>query len=1225
MKLKCLLVPLLFACWFTWGTDQVTANPVIHEFLADNVGGLRDEDGDSPDWIELFNPGPSAVDLQGWALTDVSTNLALWKFPSTNLPAGGYCVVFASGKDRRIPGLSLHTSFRLSNGGEYLALVSPEGKPVPPAFDPSYRPQFPNVSYGQSGGTILNLLNPTDSVEGWVPTDGTLGDSWKMPDFASVGWSSGAGGAAYESTPADYAGLFGLNLGSMMMGKNTTVYLRFPFAVSDPSSLTSLRMKIQYDDGFVAWLNGKEVARRNAPDGLNWNSVASGDHPDGLAVVPEVVDLTTYLASLVPGTNVLAIQGLNVALGSSDFLIRTSLEADAATPGSASAYFAQPTPGAANRGGTVALGPLLQEVKHLPLEPKTNEWITVTAKVLKSFSSVSQVTLFHRIRFGPEVQTPLQDDGLHGDGIAGDGIYGALIPPGAGSAGEMIRYRVEAKDSAGQSSRLPLYLDPQDSEQYYGLVLVNPGIESLLPVMHLFVQNVAAAESFAGTRGCLAYLGEFYDNIEIRIHGQSSSGFPKKSLNLDFNRDHRFRYAPQSPRVKDLKLLTNYGDKSRVHNTLAYEVIAASGSRGHFAFPVRVQRNGVFHGIQDVVEDGDERWLERMGLNPDGALYKVYDSLESAGGSEKKTRQTEGNADLQVLINEISPSRTVAARTTYTYDNIDLPQTISYFVGLALVSSQDHGHKNFYVHRDTTGSGEWSLLPWDVDLTFGRNWTDSAGYFTDTLYTNNVLNFYNSAQQGKPANRFYNLIFGHPEFRAMYLRRLRTVMDTVLQPPGTASEALKIEARIRYWLDQLDPPSIGLSDTDLDQTRWGYWGSARGTRAEAQRIIDVYLPGRRNFLFTSSAATVSGERIPNSQSSQPQVHLDQIDFNPASGLQAEEFVRLTNTESVAVDISGWKLRGQIRHTFRPGTVIPSGKTLYVSPDVAAFRNRTTSPKRGENRYVQGNYSGQLSARGGRVELVDDAGLVMDTLVYAGDPTSLQKYLRLSELMYHPAAAGANSPWSSEEFEFLELKNVGPDKLDLLGSRWTEGILFTFTNTASAFLPPGGRGLLVKNQAAFTSRYGSGLPILGEYTGSLDNSGESLRMQDAQGEVVFEFKYPTTGFPWAEGAGNSLETVSADADLDLSSSWRASHTSGGTPGNTPWPATVEAWSYSGEELLIHCRVEGGRSYQLEFTPGLQTPVWVGLGSAQRGTEQEVLKFSAPMPLPAGSGFLRVQPQ
>src|SRR2546422_9170979 len=79
------------------------ASPVIiSEFMADNTRTLADEDGSYEDWIEIYNAGASPVNLDGWYLTDNASDLTQWRFPSTNLNAGGVLVLFASGKDRRV-------------------------------------------------------------------------------------------------------------------------------------------------------------------------------------------------------------------------------------------------------------------------------------------------------------------------------------------------------------------------------------------------------------------------------------------------------------------------------------------------------------------------------------------------------------------------------------------------------------------------------------------------------------------------------------------------------------------------------------------------------------------------------------------------------------------------------------------------------------------------------------------------------------------------------------------------------------------------------------------------------------------------------------------------------------------------------------------------------------------------------------------------------------------
>jgi hypothetical protein len=124
---------------------------IISEFMASNKRTLRDSDGESSDWIELFNPADDEVNIEGWSLS-ASANLQEWQFPAVSIPAKGFLVVFASGKDRRDPSLELHTHFKLSEKGQFLALVSPQGETVS-AFAPGYPPQTVDISYGRAQGS----------------------------------------------------------------------------------------------------------------------------------------------------------------------------------------------------------------------------------------------------------------------------------------------------------------------------------------------------------------------------------------------------------------------------------------------------------------------------------------------------------------------------------------------------------------------------------------------------------------------------------------------------------------------------------------------------------------------------------------------------------------------------------------------------------------------------------------------------------------------------------------------------------------------------------------------------------------------------------------------------------------------------------------------------------------------------------------------------------------
>ena len=328
---RCYAVQVLILVTLSNLIPGQTAAQVISEFLAQNNGLLLDEDGDSPDWIEIQNPTSKSVNLLNWSLTDTATNLTKWTFPNTNLAAGAYLVIFASGKDRLVPGEPLHTNFKLDADGEYLALVAPGGTNVVSAFAPVYPPQLANVSYGlrQLAGAVP-LLSTAAPARVLVPTDGSLGTNWVAPGFDDSAWTRGSNGVGYETSPADYAQLITTDVLSPM-ATNNTCYVRLPFLVEKPAAYAEWRLLVQYDDGFIAYLNGQEIARRNAPDSAIWNSAATANHPDAEAVVPEEFSLTPVEDLIVAGTNMLAIHGLNISTSSSDFLIRAEIDAQPLT------------------------------------------------------------------------------------------------------------------------------------------------------------------------------------------------------------------------------------------------------------------------------------------------------------------------------------------------------------------------------------------------------------------------------------------------------------------------------------------------------------------------------------------------------------------------------------------------------------------------------------------------------------------------------------------------------------------------------------------------------------------------------------------------------------------------------------------------------------------------------------------------------------------------------
>jgi len=1134
---------------------------VITEFMASNSSVLQDEDLDYEDWIEIYNQSEASVNLSGWHLTDDAINLTKWTFPDIVLGTGEIVVIFASNKDRAEAGEELHTNFKLSSSGGYLGLVRADGSTVEDDFGPRYPQQVADVSYGlQQSTTSTLIVDDGASMKYHVPTnsandvnEGTNPDPWIGTNFDDASWTSGTTGLGYATgTPDVFDPFISTDLQGEMYNQSparTSVYIRIPFTVANPGEFAGLTLKMNYDDGFVAYLNGDPEpvaeALSPSPDQLTYASIATANHNDGDAIVEELFSFSSTLLNV--GENVLCIHGLNRAANSSDVLFLPKLDGTVVGGTSTAAYFTTATPGSANVSGSEAPGPLIKSVtKDLaPLVISASD-LAIEAEVAPTLNAVSSVSLISRIMYGVETTVAMLDNGVGADLLAGDGLYTATIPISGMARGEMLRWKVRATDSSNVVSNQPLFPDPVDSAEYLGTIAEDLSLNSSnLPIFHWFTANPTGANSTSpGSRGSVYYLGKFYDNIQADRHGQSTGGFPKKSYDVDFNKGDRFLPYEGGTLAKDINMITNYADKSKTRNTIGYEIMRNAGHPAHYSFPVRIQQNAAFFSTADLIEDGDDRYLDRAGLDENGALYKMYNLLDSSSsGVNKKTRKSESNSDLAALVAGLGQSGD--AKLRYGYDNMNIPGTINYLAALDMTNNRDHGHKNYYVFRDTEGTQEWRPLIWDIDLCLGRNWVSGPAYFDDT-FTNNAL-------RAGPSNRMKTLIFSDPVLNQMYLRRMRTLMDQMLGHPSAPVNDL--QTRVNELVALIDPtnnnPSTGSDDADLDFQKWGSWGNNNAMRPASNRILNEFIPTRRSQLYGL-------REIPAAQSVAEQVNIGTIDFNPASSGatsdQRGEYFLLTNPNGYAVDCSDWVISGGISMTLPPGAVIPAGGTLHVGRDAVGFRGRSVSPKANEKRYLVSGYGGQLSARGETINLHDNVGHLVSTVTYTGIETPAQKSLRITELLYAPT-----DPKSAEllsiptlgaaDFEFIELTNTGATNLDLSGAMFTEGVSMTFAR--GTILTPGQRVIVVSNQAAFELRNGVALPVVGEFTGNLSNGGEQIQIIDSVGENVLEFSYRDSWYPQTDGAGYSLVMLdpagTAVTDFDVASNWGISLAVGGDPG------------------------------------------------------------------------------
>ena len=304
------------------------------------------------DFIELYNSHASPVDLSGLYLTDNPvTQPGKYRLRPLSFVAGGaFAVLKADGQDR--PG---HVDFRLSAYGEMIGRFAAGLNEIDKVI---YGPQTTDVSQGRAPDGVESfefaalptpgVANPSSTAttlikRTLVPEDAdkrvlvptyNIGQRWRTDlRYDDSDWmitAGGPGGVGYERN-SGYENFISLDLETQMYGQNTSCYIRIPFNVEaeDLAGLTELMLRVRYDDGFVAYLNGIQVARGNFSGTPAWNSRTASSISDSAAVLFEDIDISAFIGNLNNGNNVLAIHGLNASPTSSDMLISVRLDAAA--------------------------------------------------------------------------------------------------------------------------------------------------------------------------------------------------------------------------------------------------------------------------------------------------------------------------------------------------------------------------------------------------------------------------------------------------------------------------------------------------------------------------------------------------------------------------------------------------------------------------------------------------------------------------------------------------------------------------------------------------------------------------------------------------------------------------------------------------------------------------------------------------------------------------------
>jgi len=949
--------------------------------------------------------------------------------------------------------------------------------------------------------------------------------AWRELNFNDLSWSTG-------QLPIGYGEDFIITDLNDMQGNYTCVFLRKTFEVSDPCAVSNIWLDAIYDDGWNAWINGKFVKGANVSgQELPYNATAGDaleNHDWNEFYLP------TPSGYLEPNTNVLAMQLFNSSLSSSSDCFLNVRLVDRPASSSAS-----PTPGQRNTTYSANIPPQMRQVNHDPKQPKGGEDVKITVKVTDP-DGVQSVTLSYQLVHpgsyieidDPEYETnwtdansPMTDDGTAGDEVAGDSIYTVVLSRSLHTNRLLVRYRITATDNTGLSITGPYTHDPQPNFAYFvydgvpgwsgaidpnssdpvknQVVYYSPNVLTRIPVYHLITKEDSVLhcqwiDKYGGDlykwNGTFVYDGDVYDHIRYRARGGVwRYAMGKNMWKFDFNRGHFFQahddYGEKYDTTWDklnFSACIQQGDYQHrgeqgmfeAASFLPFNFMGVEAPKTHWvhyrvideaAESEPTQYNGDFWGLYMVIEQMDGRFLDEHGL-PDGNLYKIegHNGELNNQGPTAVTDKSDLNAFKQGYYYDPNPTE------QWWRDNVNLE---SYYGYRAVVEGVHHGDigygKNwfFYLNPETN---IWYMLPWDVDLTWANN-----------MYGNGEDTFKNEGA-----------IFSHSAIYLEYHNRLREFHD-LLYNSEQMNKVLDDLAAI------IDDPSDGPSMVDADRAMWDYnplmtntgyphyvnlskAGEGRfyqkATTEDFRGIVQImkdYVKPTSYREFDTYFEDVSMPYTPTVTSTGP------VDY-PANALTFETSPFSDPQGSGTFAAMKWRI-AEVSDTSCPAfDPLKRRKyeieTVWDSGEIADFNSTIKIPAS----LVEVSHAYRV-----RVRMKDNTGRwshwsePIHFIVGEPLPTPILKNLRITEVMYNPNQPHPGDPNGNDEYEFIELRNTGPNTLDLTYVSFVDGITFDFNESNVTSLAPDVFVLVVRNKGAFESRYGKGLSdkIAGEYKSS----------------------------------------------------------------------------------------------------------------------------------------------
>jgi len=920
------------------------------------------------------------------------------------------------------------------------------------------------------------------------------------------------------------------DISQQMKSVNSTAYMRINFSIEDINTLQdTLMLDIYYDDGFIAYINGQKIISRNAPDNLTWNSTATAQRSQ-VAAALEAIDISGFKSLLKSGNNILAIHGLNWDKDDEDFLILPSIVSFSSNKADYKYwYFKKPTPRQPNSDAYIDIvadtrfsvergfydqpfqvriaadtegaairytldGSSPSETYGYIYDPNNPIQITTTtilrAVACKSGYKPSNVDTQTYIFLDDVINQPVFPPGFPETwGPLGNADY-EMDP-------DVVYDPVYYPTIKQDLKTIPSVCIGISNYDFFGAlegIYANANVRELEKPASMEYIDPVTNKTYQAIIGLRSHGGVGRNDVKhaLRIIAKSQYGPPK--LEFPFFED------TEVDKFNSLVLRStwNYswigdgtGSQAQYNrDTFSRDTVRDLGRLNPYGRHVHLYINGLYWGLYKFVERPDDGFAEEH-LGGEKTDYDALKAPTDFGTDQMEVLAGDRTAwDAMFSIAEMDMSNPQNYEAIQQY--LDIPAMIDYLLMIFHTGNRDAPVLlgNDYVPRNYYAIRKRAPAGKFLFIPWDCEWSlEDVG--RNRVYIDGVQN----------PHHLYQRLLANQEFRILladYVQK-RFYNDGILTPQISVN-------RYMTRIMDIDRAIIG------ESARWGDSDRASPyTRnvewiTERNRLINDYIPLRTNIVLG----------------------------------QLRDWNMFPSFDAPVLKINGTPKYGGQVNSGDQLTMTTSTGTIYYTLDGSDPRTPLTGLPHG-NQYTGTITLTKTTYVKARV-LYDWQWSALSEATFAIGPVA--QSLRITEIMYHPQETG--DPNDPNE-EFIEIRNISGEPVNLIWAKFSEGIQFAFPDVT---LSPGQYIVVVKDFNAFESLYGSSLNTVGPYTGSLDNSGERIRLEDAIGQTILDFRYNDGWRDNTDGEGYSL-TINSEYNPDpnswgLKDSWSASTYIGGSP-------------------------------------------------------------------------------